>query len=137
MANSAEKIDRFANLQTKIFSRAGSYRHIPLLQSHYMLPLSGGHPTHRAPFVPYGQGKGLTVGKKLYFELVDRGYKTIELPSSVMSQYVLHLAHATQVINPQEFTLRKRTVTKCHRLMNKVMLSTEVQNILADDILDE
>lgn len=81
--------------------------------------------------------KGLTVGKKLYFELVDRGYKTIELPSSVMSQYVLHLAHATQVINPQEFTLRKRTVTKCHRLMNKVMLSTEVQNILADDILDE
>lgn len=81
--------------------------------------------------------KGLTGGKKLYFELVDRGYRTIGLPPSVMGRYVMHLAHATQVVNPQEFTLRKRTVTKCHRLINKVMSSTEVQNILVDDMLDE
>jgi GT2 family glycosyltransferase len=58
--------------------------------------------------------KGLTSGKKLYFELVDRGYKTVELPVSVMGRYIVHLAHATQVVNPQEFTLRRRTVRKCH-----------------------
>ena len=81
--------------------------------------------------------KGLTGGKKLYFELVDRGYRTVELPSEVMSQYIIHLAHATQVVNPQEFTLRKRTVRKCHRLVNKVMSSEVVKDILGDSYLDE
>jgi len=80
--------------------------------------------------------KGLTGGKKLYFELVDRGYKTIELPSSVMSQFVCHLAHATQVVNPQEFTLRRKTVRKCNRIVDKVMASEAIQNILIDDSLD-
>jgi glycosyltransferase involved in cell wall biosynthesis len=80
--------------------------------------------------------KGLTGGKKLYFELVDRGYKTIELPPAVMGKYVIHLAHATQVVNPQEFTLRKSTIRKCHRLVDKVMSSATVQSILADDSLD-
>ena len=59
-----------------------------------------------------GRDKGLTGGKKLYFELVDRGYKTIELPSAIVGQFILHLAHATQVVNLQEFTLRKRTIRK-------------------------
>jgi hypothetical protein len=81
--------------------------------------------------------KGLTGGKKLYFELVDRGYKTVELPPSTMSQFVYHLAHATQVINPQEFTLRKRTVRKCNRIVGKVMSSVVVQRMLANDSLDQ
>ncbi len=81
--------------------------------------------------------KGLTGGKKLYFELVDRGYKTVELPSSVMDQFVYHLAHATQVVNPQEFTLRKRTVRKCHRLVDKVMSSEVVKGILRNGSLDQ
>jgi len=81
--------------------------------------------------------KDLTVGKKLYFELVDRGYRTIELPSATMGQFVCHLAHATQVVNPQEFTLRKRTVKKCHRLIEEVMSSATVQSILNDDSLDQ
>ena len=52
--------------------------------------------------------KGLTSGKKLYFELLERGYKTVELSPSLMSTYIIHLAHATQVINPREFNLRKK-----------------------------
>ncbi|MBA7485250.1 hypothetical protein ES707_20793 [subsurface metagenome] len=80
--------------------------------------------------------KGLTGGKKLYFELVDRGYKTAELASSVMGQYIVHLAHATQVVNPQEFTLRKRTIKKYHRLVDKMMSSERIQNILITDSLD-
>ncbi|HEX42602.1 MAG TPA: glycosyltransferase [Phycisphaerales bacterium] len=81
--------------------------------------------------------KGVTAGKKLYFELVDRGYATIELPPSVMSRYVLHLAHATQVVNPQEFTVRSRTTRKCNRLVRKVMSSPAVQQILNDNRLDD
>jgi glycosyltransferase involved in cell wall biosynthesis len=83
------------------------------------------------------QDKGLTGGKKLYFELVDRSYKTVELPTAIMGQYIIHLAHATQAINPKEFTLRKRTVRKYHRLVNKVMSSAIVQSILTDDLLDQ
>jgi glycosyltransferase involved in cell wall biosynthesis len=80
--------------------------------------------------------KGLTGGKKLYFELVDRGYKTVELPSEVMECYIIHLGHATQVVNPSEFTLRKRTVKKCYRLVDKVMSSETVRSVLIDNSLD-
>lgn len=83
------------------------------------------------------QDKGLTGGKKLYFELVDRGYKTVELPPSVMGRYVRHLAHATQVVNPEEFTLRKKTVRKCNRIVDKILSLPVVQNILVDDSLDQ
>ena len=80
--------------------------------------------------------KGLTGGKKLYFELVDRGYKTVELPSSIIGQYIVHLAHATQAVNPQEFTLRKKTIRKYNRMIDKVMSRALVQNILTDESLD-
>ena len=84
-----------------------------------------------------GKGRGLAAGQKLYFELIDRGYKTVELPSSVMGQFIYHLAHATQVVNPQEFTLRKRAIKECNRLIYKVMSSAIVQSVLADDSLDK
>ncbi|MHC4727580.1 MAG: glycosyltransferase family 2 protein [Planctomycetota bacterium] len=80
--------------------------------------------------------KGLTGGKKLYFELVDRGYKTVELPPSVMSQFIYHLAHATQVVNESEFNLRGRTKRKINRNIKKIMNSQQVQAIMVDSSLD-
>ncbi len=80
--------------------------------------------------------KGLGTGKKLYFELRDRGYPTVELPASIMRQYVIHLAHATQVVNEQEFQLRKKTIKKCNRLIRKILSSQPAQAIFADDSLD-
>jgi len=81
--------------------------------------------------------RGLTSGEKLYFDIVDRGYKTVELPTSLLSRYVIHLAHATQVVNPQEFALRKRTVKKCNRYAKKVMSSPTMQSIITDGSLDK
>jgi glycosyltransferase involved in cell wall biosynthesis len=81
--------------------------------------------------------KGLAVGKKLYFELVDRGYKTVELPPKVMGEYIIHLAHATQVINMDEFNLRNRTIRKGRRQLKKVLASDTIQNIISDDSLDK
>jgi len=81
--------------------------------------------------------KGLTVGKKLYFELVDRGYNTVELPPSVMKQYVVHLAHATQAINPAEFTLKNKTVRKCFQRINSVLSSGLIKELLNDNSLDD
>jgi glycosyltransferase involved in cell wall biosynthesis len=83
-----------------------------------------------------GKGHGLAVGQKLYFELLERGYKTVELPTSIVGQYIIHLAHTTQVANPQEFTMRRSTVKKHGRFVNRVMSSTLVQSILADESLD-
>ena len=80
--------------------------------------------------------KGLTGGKKLYFELVDRGYKTVELPAAVMSQYIIHLAHATQVINQNEFNLRSGTKKKINKIIKKTMSTQQVKEILADISLD-
>ncbi len=83
-----------------------------------------------------GRNEGLTSGKKLYFELVDRGYKTVELPDKFMKRYIYHLAHATQVVNAGQFNLRKHTIQKINRLIDKIMSSEQVKQILSDDSLD-
>ena len=80
--------------------------------------------------------KGLTSGQKLYFELVDRGYKTVELPTAVMGRYLVHIAHATQATNPDEFSLRDKTIRKCNRLLGKVASSQLFADIMKGDLLD-
>jgi glycosyltransferase involved in cell wall biosynthesis len=80
--------------------------------------------------------KGLTSGQQLYFELVDNSYKTVELPPSIMGRYIIHLAHATQVVNPQEFALRNKAVKKCNRIIDKVLSLEIIQDILTDESLD-
>jgi glycosyltransferase involved in cell wall biosynthesis len=81
--------------------------------------------------------KGVTAGKRLYFELVDRGYKTVELPMRVMARHVIHLAHATQVVNPREFSVRRKTARKCNRLIHEVLSTEPARSILSDESLDE
>ncbi len=80
--------------------------------------------------------QGLTAGQKLYFELLDNGYKTVELSLSIMRQFVIHLAHATQVVNPKEFALRKKSIKKCNRIIDKVLSLEIIQDILKDESLD-
>lgn len=84
-----------------------------------------------------GNDKRLTCGKKLYFELVDRGYKTVKLAPSIMGRYIIHLAHATVAINPQEFAPRKRTIKKYNRVVDKIMSRALFQNIVMDESLDQ
>lgn len=84
-----------------------------------------------------GREQGLTAGKKLYFELVDRGYNTVELADPVMKKYVWHLAHATQVVNSDEFKLRDKTIRKTSGLIKNILNCPQVQDILADKELDK
>ena len=86
-------------------------------------------------FMP-NKEKGLTAGRGLYFDLIDNGHKTVELPPDIMAKYAIHLDHATQAINPNEFALRKKTVRKCNRMIEKIMSSQITRDILADDSLD-
>ena len=80
--------------------------------------------------------QGLTSGQKLYFELIDQGYKTVELPPLIMCRYVIHLAHATQVVNPQEFAIQKKAIRKCNQIVDKVLSLEIIQDILKDESLD-
>lgn len=84
-----------------------------------------------------GRDNGLTAGKMLYFELVDRGYRTVELPPNVMARCIVHLAHATQVSNLDEFRLRDKTIRKCHRLTENILSMPAFCDILTDTSLDE
>ncbi len=83
-----------------------------------------------------GRDIGLTAGHKLYLELLDRGYKTVELPQKTMKQYMMHLAHLTMAANPNEFNLRKRTIRKSNRLRQKILKMPVVRELLADASLD-
>ncbi len=83
-----------------------------------------------------GSDEGLTSGQKLYFELVDRGYKTVELLTSIMGRFVYHLTHATQFVNPKEFILSGRTIRKCDRIIQKVLSLEVMQDIFTDESLD-
>ncbi|MFZ2654239.1 MAG: glycosyltransferase [Victivallales bacterium] len=79
---------------------------------------------------------GVTCGKQLYYELVDRGYRTVPIPPYKMAGYIYHLAHATMVLNP-EFKVRKRTEKKCRRELMKVLNSDMAREILSDNSLDK
>jgi hypothetical protein len=79
--------------------------------------------------------KGVTAGKQLYYDLIDKGYSTLPISEYKMADYICHLAHATMVLNA-EFTVRKRTEKKCMKKLKKILNSVEVQNILTDESLD-
>ena len=83
-----------------------------------------------------GGRKDLNPGKQLYFDLVDRGYPTVELPSYVMSRYVWHIAHATEaavIRNPKK---RLRTINKSRRRIASIMSDKTIREIMHNDSLD-
>jgi len=43
-----------------------------------------------------GYDQGMGVGKRLYYELVGRGYPTVALSPAKLGSYMVHLAHATK-----------------------------------------
>ncbi len=78
---------------------------------------------------------GMTCGKQLYYELLDRQYRACPLSDREMAGYIHHLAHATMVLNP-EFKIRTRTEKKCRKKMREILESRKVKDILSDDSLD-
>jgi hypothetical protein len=81
--------------------------------------------------------KGMTSGKKLYLEIQDRGYKTVTLPNAVMKKIVSHLTHATQIANPEQFPLGKRTYRKWSRFIDGKLNSEPFKGLLQDASLDK
>ncbi|UDQ98017.1 glycosyltransferase family 2 protein [Lentisphaerota bacterium WC36G] len=84
-----------------------------------------------------GIADGFTIGKKLYYEIVKRGYDTVVVDEFKMANYIDHLAHATMVLNPEEFSTRKKTDKKYYKRLKKVLDRKIVHEILADTSLDQ
>ena len=83
-----------------------------------------------------GREKGYAPGKQLYYDLVDGGYKTVEIDTSKMSRFITHLAHATEPVVLKNPAKRRRTERKFQRRLNKVWQEKAIQEPLTDDSLD-
>lgn len=82
----------------------------------------------------FGEGD-MVAGKYMHKRMLDAGYNMIFLPSEVLSQYVIHLNHATSLLNP-ELSSRPGKIDKGLRRINKILQQMSVQAILQDDGLD-
>lgn len=77
-----------------------------------------------------------TAGKVLHNRLVELGYRMIFLPPEVLSKYMIHLNHATMVLNP-ELGSRPRSIHKGRRRIRKILKQLRVEQVMADDHLDQ
>jgi hypothetical protein len=82
----------------------------------------------------FGDG-GDTAGKVMHRTLEQMGYRMIFLPPEHLSQYAVHLNHATMVLNP-ELGARTRTKRKGQRRIRKVLREMHAAEVLADESLD-
>lgn len=83
-----------------------------------------------------GVDEGVTCGKRLYFELIDRKLHVNLISERKMSEMVSHIAHATMAFNP-EFKVRSGTERKCKVKLDKLLGSPAIQSIMSDDSLDK
>jgi hypothetical protein len=60
----------------------------------------------------------------------------VELPSSVMSRYVWHIAHATEAVVIRDYRRRKHTLRKSRWRIAEIMSQPIVQELLRDNTLD-
>jgi hypothetical protein len=74
--------------------------------------------------------QGEVAGKMMHKKLVENGYQMIFLPSEELSRYMVHLNHATMILNP-ELGIDRRSVAKGRRRFKK-----ELRAIGADAVLN-
>lgn len=91
-----------------------------------------------APLRTYGLGfadGGMVAGKLMHRRLTELGYAMRFLPSSVLSRHLLHVNHATMVLNP-ELGADRRTIAKGRRRLARILADLDAGRVLADSSLD-
>ncbi len=78
---------------------------------------------------------GESAGKALHRTLLEKGHEMLFLPPATLMRYVLHLNHATMVLNP-ELGARQRTIRAGRSRLARMMALVEAERVLADDRLD-
>lgn len=109
----------------------GKGRHFHYLRSHLALYRTGLLQKYQLSF---GAGEE-TAGKMLHKALVDHGFQMKFVPSEILIRYVVHLNHATMILNP-ELGSREKTVKKGVRRIHAMLKDMKAEEILQDDSLD-
>lgn len=109
----------------------GKGRHFHYLRSHLALYRTDILRKYR---VSFGAGEE-TAGKILHKTLVDHGHEMVFIPSEKLMRYVIHLNHATMILNPQMGS-RKKTIRKGSSRIQNILKNIQAEKILADDSLD-
>ena len=81
-------------------------------------------------------GEGGCAGMTIHKRLVEAGFKMRFLPSAELSKYMVHLNHATMIINPDEPERKKRNAQKQKNLQKKMELDSFREILAADDSAD-
>lgn len=76
-----------------------------------------------------------TAGRVMHQRLAAAGHRLIFLRSEQLSPYIVHLNHATMVLNP-ELGSRQRSIRQGQRRIRQILASMDAATILADDSLD-
>lgn len=79
--------------------------------------------------------QGEVAGKMMHKKLVEKGYEMIFLPSEELSPYMVHLNHATMILNPA-LGVDRRIVVKGRRRFKKELRAMGADDILNIDELD-
>lgn len=77
-----------------------------------------------------------TAGRTLHKGLVDQGYQMVFLPAEKLMRYILHVNHATMVLNPH-LGSRQRSVSIGTKRIQKALQFIQADAILQDETLDQ
>ncbi len=83
-----------------------------------------------------GFGNGQTAGQSCHNMLVEAGFEMEFIPENLLSKHMLHLNHATMILNP-ETGGRKTSTAKARQKLQSGLDAAEFQAILADDSYDK
>lgn len=109
----------------------GKGKHFHYLRSHLALYRTDLLQRYR---VSFGAGEE-TAGKVLHKTLEEKGHEMIFIPSVELIRYVVHLNHATMILNP-ELGSREKTVRKGAKKIRAMLDKMQADQILADSSLD-
>ncbi len=83
-----------------------------------------------------GFGDGECAGRSIHKCLLSAGYELDFLPTEELSRYMIHLNHATLILNPEVCAARRTGTPKAFRMLQRKMDSELFAEILRDDSLD-
>ncbi len=85
-----------------------------------------------------GRWDGYTTGEQMYYQLKEHGYRAEVIPTTEMMQYMVHLAHATAGLRPEQRRLNHwRTQKKSERRLRRLFGSDLARSLAADSTLDQ
>ncbi len=74
-------------------------------------------------------------GKMMHRRLEDLGHRMVFLPGERLSRHLVHVNHATMVLNPQ-LGARRRTIAKGERRLRRILADLDAAQVLGDASLD-